>query len=185
MQRQCWRSRALVERSIVRSRTSASAAGQPQTQQRVLEPQNHLQSPHAERARPLVAKRGARRQSLPQARQRCQSLIRKCHYEMTGRSVITRRAAFPPPSRKLPVSGLVVLDAEPPPDQRPFSCRKRLRVEGRPAVPRNNRPPIRCLPTRSCPSPLHANCSRNVDRTSKLSRQICIIVHSELPQRRP
>ena len=38
-----------------------------------------------------------------------------------------------------------------------FHAEKRLRVEGRPAVPSNNRPPIGCLPTRSCLSPLHAN----------------------------
>ena len=65
----------------------------------------------------------------------------------------------------------------PPPEQRPFSCRKRLRVEGRPAVPSNNRPPIGCLPTRSCLSPLHANCSSNAGWASKVARKICIIVH--------
>ena len=66
-----------------------------------------------------------------------------------------------------------------------FHAEKRLRVEGRPAVPSNNRPPIGCLPTRSCLSPLHANCSSNADWASKVARKICIIVHLRRRRRNP
>ena len=74
--------------SIARVRTSATAAGQHQTQRRVLEPQSRRQSraPFAVSHSPKLAPAAS---GLLNFRQSCQSLIRKCHYEITNRCVIS------------------------------------------------------------------------------------------------